>query len=862
MDKYHGENLRVRIQVNVTALQYLLTQDGIKIPESGKSERMIRCFAHDDDEPSMSINVAKNVFHCHSCGASGNPLTYLTKYKGMPKDQAIQKLKDLGFYDENIKHHVQQDQQKTEKRKRDRAGMPNHVSAPYTRRKNEKSVLAATYEYFNQEGRLACKIQRWEVLTENKVKKDFIPFTPRKEGGWWVALPANETLPKEDRAFPMPIYRLPHLMPEIERQRKSPDVAKRQIWMVEGEKCADGIANIKDVPGGKPAPLVFSLAGGSSQNPNKHDLSPIYGLHVLLISDADKTGRKFMRTVGKYLHEHNCECRYVLAKGETHYDILNAHEDGGWQSMMDWVKEQGGVLTHEKILQHTEEKLTTDPANKNDADDNSWPVLVPLDAPDLPRLDLAHLPTWAGDMARAVAADTETPLELAVGMILVACAVPAARRLRVLVKPGYFEPCNLWVMVALPPGNRKSAVQSAATAPLTSWQRDQVAYMEEDIKVKTSERKTMEARVKELRNKAAKNKDPNKAKELAQEAANIETDLPEIPAPPQLWTSDATPERLGAMLAEHGECMAWLSSEGGIFDLLQGRYSKGIPNLDLVLKAHSGDPERVDRGSRPPVDLLHPRLSIGLSPQPAVLKGLAAMPGFRGKGLLGRFLYLLPPSPLGYRSLSSNPVPERVRDAYERGLRAMLDWEPAFDEHDNEYPHQLHFTDEARSIHHAFALEIEVQMRPDGDFELCTDWAGKAPGAAARIAGVLHGIQHAHGRPWEIEITGETMNAAVEIINVIAPHSLAALEMMGCDTTISAARQLWEWIERGRRSCFAVREAFNALRAAFPRMKLMYEALEVLVERGYVEMIKPQREGPGRPPSPFVQVRPDILESW
>ena len=185
MDKYHGENLRVRIQVNTSALQYLFIQDGIKIPETGKAERMIKCFAHDDDKPSMSINVAKNVFHCHSCGASGNALTYLTKYKGLPKDQAIQKLKDLGFYDENIKHHTQQDQAQQDKRKRDRAGMPNHVSAPYTRRKNEKSVLAATYEYFNQEGRLACKIQRWEVLTEEEGQEGLYPVHTAQRG-WMV----------------------------------------------------------------------------------------------------------------------------------------------------------------------------------------------------------------------------------------------------------------------------------------------------------------------------------------------------------------------------------------------------------------------------------------------------------------------------------------------------------------------------------------------------------------------------------------------------------------------------------------------------------------------------------------------------
>jgi len=316
-----------------------------------------------------------------------------------------------------------------------------------------------------------------------------------------------------------------------------------------------------------------------------------------------------------------------------------------------------------------------------------WPELVPLDAPNLPRLDLTYLPGWAGDFARTLSADTETPPELTAGMILATCATAAARRLRVMVKPGYFEPCNLWTVVALPPGNRKSAVQSAASAPLVDWEREKAAIMEPEIKRITSERKTMEACAKEIRGKAAKEKDRQKAEELAQEAADIEAELPEIPMPPQIWTSDATPERLGALMAEHDECMAWLSSEGGIFDLLQGRYSNGIPNLDLVLKAHSGDAERVDRGSRPPVFLRSPRLSVGLSPQPDVLRGLAAKPGFRGRGLLGRFLYLLPPSPLGYRLLQSNPVPEGIRDAYTAGIRAMLDWEPDIGEHGSERPH-------------------------------------------------------------------------------------------------------------------------------------------------------------------------------
>ena len=410
-----------------------------------------------------------------------------------------------------------------------------------------------------------------------------------------------------------------------------------------------------------------------------------------------------------------------------------------------------------------------------------WPSLVSIDNMQLPRLDLSHLPAWAGEFAAAVAADTETPPELAAGMVLAACSTAAARRLKVMVKPGFIEPCNLWVVVALPPGNRKSAVQSAAIEPIAVWEHDQAILLEPKIKSATSELKTMEARAKELRNKAAKERDRNKAKLIAQEVAEIESNLPEIPVEPRMWTSDATPERLGALLGEHQECIAWLSSEGGIFELLQGRYSGGIPNLDLVLKAYSGDRECVDRSSRQAVRLRYPRLSIGLSPQPAVLESLSSKPGFRGRGLLGRFIYLLPPSPLGFRPLESNPVPESIKNAYAAGIHAMLNWEPATDERGDEQPYLVKLSPEAFALYHTFAQKVEIKMRPGQAFEYYTDWTGKAPALAARLACVLHGIKHAHGQPWGESISTETMKAALEILSVAAVHTLTAFNLMGAD---------------------------------------------------------------------------------
>ncbi len=223
-----------------------------------------------------------------------------------------------------------------------------------------------------------------------------------------------------------------------------------------------------------------------------------------------------------------------------------------------------------------------------------WPKLIPLDKLNLPAISPAKLTGWAWEYARALSQSHEVPFELPMGMILGSCSAAAARCLRVMVDPNYSEPCNLWLAVALPPGNRKSAVQKSATQPLLDWERDEFKRVEPEIKRLSNERKMMEARLNEYRIQAAKAKDPTIAKNLERQAAELEANLPKIPTVPQLWTSDATPEKLGSMLHEQEECMAWLSSEAGIFELLQGRYSNKISNLDLVLKAHSGDAERVD----------------------------------------------------------------------------------------------------------------------------------------------------------------------------------------------------------------------------------------------------------------------------
>jgi len=486
-------------------------------------------------------------------------------------------------------------------------------------------------------------------------------------------------------------------------------------------------------------------------------------------------------------------------------------------------------------------------------DPNPWPELIPFKANNLPSLDTGDLPNWLGDYAQALSVSLETPTELAIGLMLAAASTCTARRLVVEAKLGYREPTNLWVTVALEPGNRKSAVESMAKAPLMAWETFEANRLKPEIDKARSEKKVSELRIKSLLSAIAKPtiKPADRAKYTA-EMVELERGLPVIPTQPRLWISDVTPERIGTLLVEHGECLALLSSEGGIFDVLGGRYSKGESNLDLVLKAHAGDSDRLERLSRESVELKNPRITMGLSPQPDVLRSLADKQGFIGRGLLARFLWLFPESPLGYRTHDGVPVAPAFSEAYNVAITAMLNW-PAPNPGEC---HVIKLSDEARNDWQDFQRRIEILMRSGNALENHHGWAGKAPGAALRLAGVLHGAKHAHGYPWDHAIELETIGAALALMTPIIQHSTAALNMMGASGEQQRAERLLDWLIRRRQSGWTVREIHRANSGMFSRVKEAHDVLDVLEERGYVRVIEPEPSGNGgRPPSPAVIVR-------
>jgi len=175
------------------------------------------------------------------------------------------------------------------------------------------------------------------------------------------------------------------------------------------------------------------------------------------------------------------------------------------------------------------------------------------------------------------------------------------------------------------------------------------------------------------RTKAARAADKDQRRAITEEIKELERELPEIPARPRLLIDDVTPEALAEKLSMHGESLGILQAEGGIFDTIGGRYSNGIPNLDIYLKAYSGESCMVDRRGRNAVCLRHLLLTMVISPQPSVVQGFAGTAAFRGHGLVGRFLYVIPESLLGFRDAEPELVPFTAASSWGRLLHSILE---------------------------------------------------------------------------------------------------------------------------------------------------------------------------------------------
>ena len=566
------------------------------------------------------------------------------------------------------------------------------------------------------------------------------------------------------------------------------------------------------------------------------------GAHAVIVPDNDELGAEHAAAVVEALQGVAASVKLVNLPGLPEKgDLTDWVEAGG-------TREQLGKLIDSVNIVHSVHSM-------------SWEPPMPLGDFEVPQFPTYALPDVLRDFVEALAEATQTPLDLSATLTLAACAAALARKVDVCVSQGYTEPVNLFVAIALPPGSRKSAVFEAVTRPIQDFEATETERLAPQVAEASSALRVAEQALKHAEALAAKSSDALERKHLTLEAQKMAQEVDALPRmhPPRFIADDTTAERLAVLMSEQGGRMAVLSAEGGdLFDILGGRYTGGAPNFGVFLKGHAGDMLRVDRVGRPSVFVEKPALTLGITVQPEALNGLISKPGFRGRGLLGRFLYAIPHNMLGARDTNPPPVPSHVRERYHQRLTKLMRTPYGTDQAGQEAAHTLTLSSEAKAIIDSFARWLEPQLAPFGTLGHMTDWAGKLGGAAARVAGILHIAEHAdEDTPWTLPVSEATMRHAVAISTYAIPHAKAAYGAMDADPALGDARYFADWIQRTGCEWFVKREAHRATRGRFKKAADLNGPLALLVEHGYIRL-RPEekRQGAGRAPSPIYDVNP------
>lgn len=463
---------------------------------------------------------------------------------------------------------------------------------------------------------------------------------------------------------------------------------------------------------------------------------------------------------------------------------------------------------------------------------------TPLDAVSTPPPFPVHaLPDWAQDHAHATATQVQVPVDMTGMLIIGALSAACTGRARVRVSPNWTEPVNLYLVTAMRSGSGKSAAESLCCQWIRDWQKERMEAVMDDYRLAQRVLKVAERKVKEVEAGMSKGSQNMDDLRLAQdELYAAQKAMPEMP---RLLADDATPEAVATLLAAHGERLAILSTEADLFDmLLRGKQGARV-NMNVYLKAWSGDSLIRDRkgGSETGpefTNLEHPLLTVSCTVQPSVLARLANDEEMSSRGLSARFMVALPEDLIGHRDqdkrFDDTEIPTSV--IYARTARALADEWATFDP-----PVIVPVSMPAQNALRAFLREIEPKLRSGGKYEHLAEWTNKLHGSIARYAGLLH---LAEGERPTTDISVETMLRAVDL----GRYWLAVADIilsMGDEIT-AQARAIKAWIDRKEIDRFTIRELQRGVQMKTLGLEQAVDyvpALELLVDHGWVSPSEP-----------------------
>jgi len=380
---------------------------------------------------------------------------------------------------------------------------------------------------------------------------------------------------------------------------------------------------------------------------------------------------------------------------------------------------------------------------------NTIIALPEADEPETALFPLDALPPKMALLAAAVARTARVPDRLTGPCVLGLVSAAIGAGLEVQSDTQRTTRGNMFLLVSADTGTGKSRTFEIIAAPLLDYQEGlQERWRKESGPRLQSELKILDREIANLERKAGKTTDTAERERLRGELEYKIAERDELArrnVQPVLVAQDATTERLTAMVEEQREVLFSASSDcRKVVDNLMGRYSSNkSTDESFYLAGYSGDHVRVDRGSRPPVNLRRPCLGLLWFGQPDLVESMLAADSLRASGFLPRLLLC-----------HSNAAPQRIDGEPEIISESILaDWSNLVGDllssyHQPGTQHVLQPTPEARQrlvdYHNATVERRHAELRDVTGF--AARWAEQAWRLAVVLHAGLHGAE-AHTHP-------------------------------------------------------------------------------------------------------------------
>ncbi len=462
---------------------------------------------------------------------------------------------------------------------------------------------------------------------------------------------------------------------------------------------------------------------------------------------------------------------------------------------------------------------------------------VPPDASRLPLFPVASLPPPLRNMTKAAAENLQVAVDMTAVAGLAAISLCVQGKFIINPKPGWVEQLNLYATVIARPSDRKTPALAVMTRPLHAFEKEENERRAPLVDQYRTKKRILEKKIFNLSELAAKPTakgeavDMDDITELQYQLSDLER---EAVKPLRLLADDTTPEALVSLMAANDGRIGIVSDEGGIFDIIAGRYSSGKVNMDVFLKAYTGGYLRIDRMGRPPEVIEHPSLTMLLMVQPVVLEAIMGNQDFAGRGFLARPLYSLPVSAVGHRTYDTPPVPREIEAGYNDLIESLLSV-PELGE-----ARVIRVSPEAHQEAKRFFEALEPRLLDDlGDLDDLEGWAGKYHGQVMRIAGILHCCLHAENAAERL-VSLNTMKQAETIGGYFLEHARAAFQIMGLSDSkeVKDAKYILKRMKATGLFDTTKRELFRQCDGRMHSMEEMEPGLKVLIDRGYIRIDK------------------------